>query len=84
MTIRKASGRRYRRQDEIGTPYCVTVDFQSIDDSQVTIRDRDSMNQIRVPMKALTEIITAKLRGEPFLELPCGGQKVVKKAAESK
>jgi len=77
-------GRRYRRQDEIGTPYCVTVDFQSIDDGQVTIRDRDSMNQIRVPMKSLTEIIIAKLRGEPFLELPCGGQKVVKKAAESK
>jgi glycyl-tRNA synthetase len=40
-------GRRYRRQDEIGTPFCITVDFQSLEDEQVTIRERDSMNQIR-------------------------------------
>ncbi|MBV9543514.1 MAG: glycine--tRNA ligase [Chloroflexi bacterium] len=43
-------GKLYRRQDEIGTPYCVTVDFQSLDDRQVTIRDRDSMEQARVPI----------------------------------
>jgi glycyl-tRNA synthetase len=76
-------GRRYRRQDEVGTPYCITVDFQSLDDGQVTIRERDSMNQIRVPIKSLPQIILAKLSGEPFLELPYGGQ-VWKKAAETK
>jgi glycyl-tRNA synthetase len=47
----RAIGRRYRRQDEIGTPYCVTVDFESIDDGAVTIRERDSTNQIRVPIE---------------------------------
>jgi glycyl-tRNA synthetase len=46
-------GKRYRRQDEIGTPYCVTVDFQSLEDQQVTIRERDSMQQRRVPIAEL-------------------------------
>jgi len=46
-------GKLYRRQDEIGTPYCVTVDFQSLDDKQVTVRDRDSMQQERVPIADL-------------------------------
>ncbi|MBI3980258.1 MAG: glycine--tRNA ligase [Chloroflexi bacterium] len=46
-------GRRYRRQDEIGTPLCVTVDFDSLDDRAVTIRDRDSMAQVRVPIADL-------------------------------
>jgi glycyl-tRNA synthetase len=41
-------GKRYRRQDEIGTPYCVTIDFQTLEDETVTVRDRDSMEQIRV------------------------------------
>jgi len=50
----QAIGRRYRRQDEIGTPYCVTFDFQSIEDHAVTIRDRDSMIQRRVPIAELT------------------------------
>ncbi len=59
-------GRRYRRQDEIGTPLCVTVDFQSLEDEQVTIRDRDSMNQIRVPISELKNTLQAKLSGEPF------------------
>jgi len=45
-----AIGRRYRRQDEIGTPFCVTVDFESLDDSAVTVRERDSMSQERVPL----------------------------------
>jgi glycyl-tRNA synthetase len=46
----QAIGRRYRRQDEIGTPYCVTVDFETLDDDAVTIRERDSMTQERVPL----------------------------------
>ncbi len=46
-------GRRYRRQDETGTPYCVTVDFQSLEDHAVTIRERDSMTQVRVPIEEL-------------------------------
>jgi glycyl-tRNA synthetase len=46
----QAIGRRYRRQDEIGTPYCVTYDFDSLDDGAVTIRERDSMDQVRLPV----------------------------------
>ena len=45
----QAIGRRYRRQDEIGTPLCVTVDFDSLEDQAVTIRDRDTTEQVRVP-----------------------------------
>ena len=59
-------GRRYRRQDEIGTPFCVTVDFESLEDKQATIRERDSMKQIRVPIKKLAEVLAAKLAGEPL------------------
>ena len=59
-------GRRYRRQDEIGTPFCVTVDFQSLEDNQVTIRERDSMKQIRVPIGDLDATLAAKLGGEVF------------------
>jgi glycyl-tRNA synthetase len=55
-------GRRYRRQDEIGTPYCVTVDFQSLEDRAVTIRDRDSMAQERVPIAELQAALSDKLR----------------------
>ena len=54
-------GRRYRRQDEIGTPYCVTIDLDTIDDDQVTIRDRDSMHQSRVPVSELVDILKDKL-----------------------
>jgi glycyl-tRNA synthetase len=46
-------GRRYRRQDEIGTPYCVTVDFQTLDDRTVTVRERDRMTQVRVAIDEL-------------------------------
>ena len=46
-------GKRYRKQDEIGTPWCVTVDYQTKEDQTVTIRHRDSMKQERVPMSAL-------------------------------
>jgi len=59
-------GRRYRRQDEIGTPFCVTVDFQSLEDHQATIRERDSLAQIRVPIEMLDRTLRAKLSGEPF------------------
>jgi len=59
-------GRRYRRQDEIGTPFCVTIDFESLEDHQVTIRDRDSLAQIRVPIGELEKTLRAKLNGEPF------------------
>lgn len=54
-------GRRYRRQDEIGTPYCVTIDFDTLDDHQVTIRDRDTMNQSRVPISDLVDVLKDKL-----------------------
>lgn len=59
-------GRRYRRQDEIGTPFCVTIDFESLEDKQVTIRERDSLAQIRVPIGELKKVIEAKLKGEAF------------------
>ncbi len=59
-------GRRYRRQDEIGTPLCVTVDFESLEDNQVTIRDRDSLAQIRLPIANVEEALKAKLAGETF------------------
>jgi glycyl-tRNA synthetase len=67
-------GRRYRRQDELGTPYCVTVDFQSLEDNMATIRERDSMNQIRVPVAALKDTLLAKLAGEDLFVLPEGGK----------
>ena len=55
-------GRRYRRQDEIGTPLCVTIDFQTAeDDKAVTIRNRDSMKQIRVPIENLIEEVNEQL-----------------------
>ena len=54
-------GRRYRRQDEVGTPLCVTVDFDSLEDRAVTIRDRDSMDQTRVPIEGLDQELAARL-----------------------
>jgi len=67
-------GRRYRRQDEIGTPFCVTVDFESLEDKQVTIRERDSLRQIRVPIDSLKATLQAKLGGEDLFVLPDGGK----------
>ena len=58
-----AIGRRYRRQDEIGTPYCVTVDFDSLDDNAVTVRDRDTMGQERIGLDALHGYLAERLRG---------------------
>ena len=54
-------GKRYRRQDEIGTPYCVTVDFDTLTDNAVTVRDRDTMTQERVPLTNLTQYLVEKL-----------------------
>jgi glycyl-tRNA synthetase len=59
--ITRAIGRRYRRQDEIGTPLCVTVDFDSIEDKAVTVRDRDSTTQERVPIDRLVEAVNSRL-----------------------
>jgi glycyl-tRNA synthetase len=58
-----AIGRRYRRQDEIGTPYCVTVDFDSLEDQAVTVRDRDTMQQERIPLDKLEAYLGERLRG---------------------
>jgi glycyl-tRNA synthetase len=58
-----AIGRRYRRQDEIGTPYCVTVDFETLNDQAVTVRERDSMRQDRVGIDALEPYLAQRLAG---------------------
>ena len=57
-----AIGKRYRRQDAIGTPYCITIDHQTLEDDTVTIRDRDTMEQERVAIEDLSGIIKEKLR----------------------
>jgi len=57
----QAIGRRYRRQDEIGTPLCVTVDFESLEDRAVTIRDRDSMAQVRVPIAEVVDRVRERV-----------------------
>lgn len=54
-------GKRYRRQDEVGTPFCVTVDFDTLKDQAVTIRDRDSMTQERIAIDQLKRYLTDKL-----------------------
>jgi glycyl-tRNA synthetase len=54
-------GRRYRRQDEIGTPWCVTVDYQTKEDNTVTIRERDSMQQVRMLISELSQWFADKL-----------------------
>jgi glycyl-tRNA synthetase len=58
-----AIGRRYRRQDEIGTPYCVTVDFESLDDGAVTVRERDTMSQERIGMDRITSYFAERFVG---------------------
>jgi glycyl-tRNA synthetase len=57
----QAIGRRYRRQDEIGTPLCVTVDFETLEDHAVTIRDRDTTEQVRVPIADVVDTVSARL-----------------------
>lgn len=54
-------GKRYRREDEIGTPYCVTIDFDTLEDNQVTIRDRDTMEQVRISIDELENWISKKI-----------------------
>ena len=53
-------GKRYRREDEIGTPYCITVDFDTLEDNQVTIRDRDTMEQVRIPISEVENWLKEK------------------------
>jgi glycyl-tRNA synthetase len=57
----QAIGRRYRRQDELGTPFCVTIDFDSLEDQSVTIRERDTMEQVRVPVAELLSHLLPRL-----------------------
>ena len=54
-------GKRYRRQDEIGTPFCITYDFESETDGCVTVRDRDTMEQVRVPIDSLVGLLSEKI-----------------------
>jgi glycyl-tRNA synthetase len=61
MDVSGAIGRRYRRQDEIGTPICVTVDFESLEDRAVTLRDRDTTEQTRVPIAAIVDEVRRRL-----------------------
>ncbi|HEU4319992.1 MAG TPA: glycine--tRNA ligase [Acidimicrobiia bacterium] len=61
LDVTQSIGRRYRRQDEIGTPYCVTVDFESLEDGAVTIRDRDTMTQDRVSMDKVVPYLEDRL-----------------------
>ena len=58
-------GKRYRREDEVGTPFCVTFDFDSLDDGKATVRDRDTMEQERVALDALAEYLADKLVAAP-------------------
>jgi glycyl-tRNA synthetase len=61
---RGSIGRRYRRQDESGTPFCITVDGQTLDDGTVTLRDRDTTQQVRVGSRDLVGVLRARLEGE--------------------
>jgi len=63
-----AVGRRYRRQDALGTPYCITVDHQSLEDKTVTLRDRDSMEQERIAIADLSAYLDAKLNVKHWLK----------------
>ncbi|MBH9967488.1 glycine--tRNA ligase [[Bacillus] enclensis] len=55
-------GKRYRRQDEIGTPFCITFDFDSVEDGQVTVRDRDTMDQVRMPISEVKSFLMEKIK----------------------
>ena len=58
-----AVGRRYRRQDEVGTPFCVTYDFDSPEDGAVTVRERDTMTQERIPLEGVERYLAERLIG---------------------
>ena len=71
--VTQGIGKRYRRQDEVGTPWCVTVDFDSLEDNAVTVRDRDTTDQVRVPItELLGRAAPAHRRGVSGLRRPCG------------
>ena len=55
-------GKRYRREDEIGTPFCVTIDFDTLEDEAVTIRDRDTMEQVRVKIAELNDWVAQRVK----------------------
>jgi glycyl-tRNA synthetase len=61
VDVTQSIGRRYRRQDEIGTPYCVTVDFDTLEDRQVTVRDRNTMGQDRIPIENVVAYLEDRL-----------------------
>ena len=61
-------GKRYRRQDAIGTPFCITVDHQTLEDNTVTLRDRDTMEQERISVGKLHSIIAEKVNIGKYLE----------------
>ncbi len=72
-------GKRYARSDEIGTPYCVTIDYDTLEDDTVTIRDRDTMEQIRIPLEELADAFVFLLSGEyEFKEL----EEILKESTE--
>ena len=66
--VKDAIGRRYRRQDAIGTPNCITVDHQTLEDDTVTLRDRDSMAQERVPIENLAGVLEEKCSLQQLLQ----------------
>ena len=55
-------GKRYRREDEIGTPYCITVDFDTMEDNTVTVRDRDTMEQFRISIDEIQAFLKEKIK----------------------
>jgi glycyl-tRNA synthetase len=61
VDVTQSIGRRYRRQDEIGTPYCLTVDFESLEDEAVTVRDRDTMKQDRIAMSGVLAYLKERI-----------------------
>jgi glycyl-tRNA synthetase len=62
--VTQSIGRRYRRQDEVGTPYCITVDFETLNDRAVTVRDRDTTSQVRVPLAELLAYLRGVMGGQ--------------------
>jgi glycyl-tRNA synthetase len=59
-------GRRYARMDEVGTPYCITVDYEVFENGTVTVRERDSSRQVRLPLAETVDAVKALLDGKPF------------------
>jgi glycyl-tRNA synthetase len=59
--VTQSIGKRYRRQDEVGTPWCVTVDFDSLEDGAVTVRDRDTTVQERIPIEGLVTDLRSRM-----------------------